>query len=131
MTGFLADACALIVYCSSVGPGSMSASARHTMAAGSLLVAAITVMVSQRKVSIGKLDMPMPEGAVTDYPTFLAEQGYVLAPFEWQDAAMAASLPDHHRDPWDRALVAIALRRNLAVITLDPVFRRYGVRTLW
>ena len=131
MTEFVADACALIVYYSSVGPGSMGAEARGAMAAGNLLVAAITVMELQRKVSIGKLDMPMPDGVVTDYPTFLADQGYVLAPFDWQDAAMAASLPDHHRDPWDRALIAIALRRNLAIITLDPVFRRYGVRTLW
>jgi len=131
VTALLADACALIVYHSPAGPGSMSEEGQEALRGGSVQVAAVTVIEIQRKVSIGKLDMPMPYGTDLDYPTFLTSEGYALAPFDWQDGALAASLPDHHRDPWDRVLIAIALRRNLRIITLDPVFRRYGVRTLW
>ena len=131
MTELPADACALIVFNSGKSPGSMGHEAQARMRSGSVQVAALTVMEIQRNVSVGKLEMPMPYGTVVDYPTFLADQGYAPAPFDWQDAALSASLPDHHRDPCARALIAIALRRNLVVITLDPVFRRYGVRTLW
>lgn len=47
------------------------------------------------------------------------------------DAALleqAAELPRHHTDPFDRVLVAHALRENLAVLTRDSAFADYGVR---
>lgn len=99
------------------------------MRSGQTMVASVTVWEILRKVAIGKLGLPAPDD--TDYPGWLAAQGYAPAPFDWQDAAMAADLPDHHKDPWDRALIDIALRRNWRIISLDPAFRRYGVRTLW
>ena len=40
----------------------------------------------------------------------------------------AAQLPFHHRDPFDRVLVAHALADDLSVLTRDGVFARYGVR---
>lgn len=40
----------------------------------------------------------------------------------------AAELPRHHADPFDRVLVAHALRRDLAVLTRDTVFSEYGVK---
>jgi PIN domain nuclease of toxin-antitoxin system len=39
----------------------------------------------------------------------------------------AAELPPHHRDPFDRVLIAHALRDNLEVVTRDSVFGAYGV----
>lgn len=107
----------------------MSRAGVQAMRSGQVHVASETVWEILRKVAIGQLAMPAPD--CTDYAGWLAAQGYAPAPFDWQDAAMAADLPDHHKDPWDRALIAIALRRNWRIISLDPVFRRYGVRTLW
>lgn len=49
------------------------------------------------------------------------------------DAALleaAADLPRHHGDPFDRVLVAHALREDLPVLTRDATFAAYGVRTL-
>jgi PIN domain nuclease of toxin-antitoxin system len=40
----------------------------------------------------------------------------------------AAELPRHHMDPFDRALIAHALRDDLEVLTRDPAFADYGVR---
>ena len=40
----------------------------------------------------------------------------------------AAELPRHHADPFDRVLIAHALRDDLAVLTRDPIFFEYGVR---
>jgi len=40
-------------------------------------------------------------------------------------------LPDHHDDPFDRALIAQALERDLAVVTSDERFEEYGVTIEW
>jgi PIN domain nuclease of toxin-antitoxin system len=41
------------------------------------------------------------------------------------------SLPWHHRDPFDRLLVAQALCEHLTIITADPDIKKYAVPTLW
>lgn len=43
----------------------------------------------------------------------------------------AGLLPGPHRDPWDRLIMAQAALDDLAVITVDPVFRDYAVPTCW
>jgi PIN domain nuclease of toxin-antitoxin system len=40
-------------------------------------------------------------------------------------------LPDHHKDPFDRMLVAQALSEKLTIMTIDPIIARYSVRTIW
>jgi PIN domain nuclease of toxin-antitoxin system len=42
----------------------------------------------------------------------------------------AADLPHHHRDPFDRFIIAAALRLRMPVVTIDPKFAPYGVETL-
>jgi PIN domain nuclease of toxin-antitoxin system len=44
---------------------------------------------------------------------------------------MIQNLPFHHRDPFDRMIIAQALEQNMAVITSDEVFEAYGVRRIW
>lgn len=44
---------------------------------------------------------------------------------------VADSLPDIHRDPVDRMLIAHALHAGLPIVTADATIRRYPVRTIW
>jgi PIN domain nuclease of toxin-antitoxin system len=44
---------------------------------------------------------------------------------------VAGQLPGPHRDPWDRLIMAQAMRDGFTVVTLDPVFRDYGVPVIW
>jgi len=46
-------------------------------------------------------------------------------------AAGVETLPMHHRDPFDRLLVAQAIAERLAIVTRDPVFKKYGVPLIW
>ena len=48
-------------------------------------------------------------------------------PLESTICAQAAALPLHHRDPFDRFIIASALRLNVPVVTIDPKFTPYGV----
>lgn len=130
MTGWLADACALIDF-HAPGKSRMGPAAFDAMMTGEVHVAAITVWEIERKVALGKLEMPVPAkygGSLTDW---LRALGYQMAEFGWEDAGLAARLPEHHRDPMDRILIAMALRRDRPIITMDTIFGAYGVRVLW
>ena len=41
------------------------------------------------------------------------------------------SLPLHHRDPFDRLLIAAAITNNLTILTSDEVFHKYDVPVIW
>ena len=93
------------------------------------LVSAATAWEIATKFRIGRL----PEAAVLaeDIAGALAEQGFEELPLTVDDGSRAGALPGHHRDPFDRMLIAQALARNLTIVTGDPLFDRYGVRRLW
>lgn len=61
----------------------------------------------------------------------LEANGFSLLPVSLEHVAAVADLPFHHRDPFDRLLAAQALRDDLAIVSSDPVFRRYGVTRVW
>lgn len=81
------------------------------------------------KCAIGKLKLP--ESPDRYVPRRLASQGMVGMPIEHVHALRVASLPDHHRDPFDRLLVAQAQLENLALLTTDPLIAAYEVETIW
>jgi PIN domain nuclease of toxin-antitoxin system len=61
----------------------------------------------------------------------LQESDFALLPIELEYALAAARLPQHHRDPFDRLMIAQALQEDLTVITTDATFARYaGLRLL-
>jgi PIN domain nuclease of toxin-antitoxin system len=54
-----------------------------------------------------------------------------LLPLELDDFTVVESLPPHHKDPFDRLLVAQAKNRGLGIISADPMFDAYGVKRVW
>jgi PIN domain nuclease of toxin-antitoxin system len=81
------------------------------------------------KSSLGKLKLPAPIERFV--PEQLAANGFRLLDIDLADIARVATLPFHHRDPFDRLLAAQALDGGLAIVSADGVFRRYGVRRVW
>lgn len=81
------------------------------------------------KVSLGKLEISGTLGRFL--PEQLSLNSFRELPIETRHAARVARLPFHHRDPFDRLLVVQALEEDLAVVSADPVFRRYGVKRIW
>ncbi len=92
--------------------------------ANDVLVSAATVWQISIKRALGKLDAP---------PTLvdaIGEAGFAELPVTAADGAHAGALEPHHRDPFDRMLVAQAERLGGVIVTRDPVFARYGVETV-
>jgi PIN domain nuclease of toxin-antitoxin system len=81
------------------------------------------------KISLGKLDIP---GTFERFiPAHFAANGFRELPISVRHTARVRVLPFHHRDPFDRMLAAQALVERLAIVSADPIFRRYGVRRVW
>ena len=81
------------------------------------------------KVSIGKLNLSQP------LDTFRANQletnNVTLLNITLPHAVRVATLPLHHRDPFDRLLVAQSLVEDLPLLSKDDMFDAYGVVRLW
>lgn len=65
-----------------------------------------------------------------DLPAELLRVGFAELPVTWEHAGEVASLPLHHRDPFDRLLIAQALVEGLRIVTRDPTFAQYNVPVL-
>lgn len=81
------------------------------------------------KVSLKKLDIGGP------YPGFFP-QHMRLNNFEWLNTAdnhlaVVAGLPFHHRDPFDRLIIAQSIADGMPVVSADTAFDPYPVRRLW
>ena len=90
-----------------------------------LLLSAASSWEIAIKYRLGKLPLPEPPGEFI--PPRLARDGIVPLPIEHAHAARVADLPDLHRDPFDRLLVAQAQIEQLTIFTADDKLARYEV----
>ncbi len=81
------------------------------------------------KVSLGRLrlDAELGELVATD----IVGSSIAVLDVRKEHAVAVARLPFHHRDPFDRLLVAQAIVEGLDVVTADPAFAQYGVKRVW
>jgi len=80
------------------------------------------------KVNLGKLDA---SELISDLPRVLFEKGFRRLAISMDHALRAGSLPQHHRDPFDRMLIAQAQALGFAIVSADAEFDRYGVARIW
>jgi PIN domain nuclease of toxin-antitoxin system len=81
------------------------------------------------KVSLNKLSLP---GSFEQlFPDSVPESGLALLPIEPSHLVAVSKLPFHHRDPFDRLMIAQAQVHDLTLITCDPQFHAYGVPLMW
>jgi len=93
-------------------------------AANTIYVSSITVVELMIKSSLGKLQ-------VNFNPLEIAEQsGFELLDFSADDAMQLKDMPFHHRDPFDRMLIAQSNARGIPVMTDDRKFSRYDCKLI-
>ncbi len=106
------------------GSSRLGTRARESMLETELIVSEVSLLELSIKVSIGKLvALPGLRQALTD-------NGVQLTGLDSRFLAKLELLPLHHRDPFDRFLVAQALVENLHVLTADSRFVEYGARVI-
>lgn len=81
------------------------------------------------KVQVGKLALPSPVG---DYlAAKLTANGVCVLPLTFEHVRRLEELPLHHRDPFDRILIAQSLSESLPIVSADPQFEKYSVEVIW
>ena len=97
--------------------------------ADTVFVSAASAWEITTKHRVGKL--PQAEAVALDVTGCIAGQGFEELAITVDDGERAGRLPGLHRDPFDRMLIAQALVRDLAVVSVDRTFDGYGVRRVW
>jgi PIN domain nuclease of toxin-antitoxin system len=70
-------------------------------------------------------------GLASTFVKVIEAHGFNQLPISVEHALHAASLPLHHRDHFDRILIAQSLMENVLIVTPDVAFDRYGVKRIW
>jgi PIN domain nuclease of toxin-antitoxin system len=81
------------------------------------------------KLSLEKLKLPRPFGEV--FPQQLEVNGFELLAISCAQLNQLVLLPFHHRDPFDRLLIAQAMVDDLTIVTRDLEFSKYPAQILW
>ena len=81
------------------------------------------------KISLGKLRLALPFEELV--PEQMMLNGVHFLPIEMGHLVPIVSLAFHHRDPFDRLLIAQAMIEQMPIVTGDPAFEPYPVQKLW
>lgn len=126
---FLVDSQCLIWYVDQDHLLSAKAHTTITDPANDLLASAASIWEIAIKSGLGKLKL---SAAYRDWMNrAIADLGLSILPITVEYAAMQATLPHHHRDPFDRMLAAQALTENIAIVSNDSGLDLYGVSRVW
>jgi PIN domain nuclease of toxin-antitoxin system len=90
-----------------------------------VFVSAAVIWEIAIKVAIGRLDIDVPR-----LPGLIDAAGFDELPVAARHAAGVHALPMHHRDPFDRLLIAQARVEALTLVSVDPAIRQYDVAVL-
>ena len=94
-----------------------------------LYLSAASIWEMAIKSSLGKLIFDKPiESYVLD---LLQKNAIQLLNIEFRHVIRVATLPFHHRDPFDRLLISQALEEKIALLSCDTIFDTYGIERLW
>ncbi|MCC6997753.1 MAG: type II toxin-antitoxin system VapC family toxin [Deltaproteobacteria bacterium] len=96
--------------------------------ANDVLVSIVSGWEIAIKQSLGKLELPRP--AEQWVPEVLRKTGFEVAELGLAAALRVRALPWHHRDPFDRLLIAQALEDGYTLVSHDEALARYGVPTI-
>ena len=113
------------------GSASLSAYA-HTLiedVSNEKFVSIVSIWETAIKISIGKMTLSAPFDVLFLHQ--LQINGFDLLPVKIKHTSVITTLPFHHRDPFDRLLVAQAIEEKLTLISIDEIFDGYGVTRLW
>ena len=125
----LLDSHALLWFCE--GNAALSAPARAAIEdlGNDKYVSHVTAWEVAIKVSLGKLKLAVPYDEL--FPGALLTNGFLTLPPDFRHFRELLALPFHHREPFDRLLIAQARSEGLTLVSCDPNFPAYGVPLLW
>ena len=93
-----------------------------------LIMLALPVFGIAIKISIGKLKLHFSYPSILEQ---LTENNFDILPITFEDTLSISTLGFHHRDPFDRILIAQSINNKLQLITKDESFGLYNIGVIW
>lgn len=97
--------------------------------ANEVFASAVSAFEIAQKHRLGKL--PSAATLAVDFDSHMASQGFAVLAIEADAARLAGAIPNPHRDPFDRMLIAQALLNNMVLVSNEQIFDSFGVSRLW
>lgn len=94
----------------------------------SLILSVVSVWEMQIKQQLGKLNLRLPVAQLIEEQR--ADNGIEILPVTLPHVLALENLPLHHKDPFDRLLIAQANTENIALLSVDAIFKQYEVELL-
>jgi PIN domain nuclease of toxin-antitoxin system len=110
-------------------PEKLSATARNAVASCERHLSVASIWEVLIKVRVGKLPLPIRAGEYLI--SQMSANGVNVLSIKLDHALQIEKLPMHHRDPFDRILIAQSMEEDWPIITSDPMFKKYPVRVIW
>jgi len=110
-------------------PEKLSVAARSAVASSERFLSVASIWEALIKARIGKLPLPAPAGEYLI--TKMSANGVNILSIRLEHVLQIEKLQLHHRDPFDRILIAQSLQEGWPIITSDPVFKDYPIRVIW
>ncbi|MDP2809716.1 MAG: type II toxin-antitoxin system VapC family toxin [Rhodocyclaceae bacterium] len=129
MTAALLDTNAFLFWIA--GGADLSAAARSFIRkpGNEIWVSLVTAWELAIKSGQGKIKLASPVARFVNQ--HVESNGFRLMGIEMDDVALVETLPLHHRDPFDRLLIAQAGNRKLPVVSSDSAFSTYSIKRIW
>ena len=80
------------------------------------------------KISLNRLDL---KTSFENIGEEIINNNFQMLPITFQDTLVLSSLPFHHRDPFDRLLIAQGINNKFTIISKDEYFESYKTKVLW
>ncbi len=115
----------------SIEPNKLSSKAKRliTNPTNDILLSMASIWEMQIKIQLGKLDLKTPLSAAIEKQRQV--NGIQILPIEMSHIFGLLGLPDYHKDPFDRLLIAQARFESIALVTIDSNIKQYSVTTIW
>jgi PIN domain nuclease of toxin-antitoxin system len=114
-----------------LGDPQLSATARSLIEdpANEKLVSPASYWELAIKIGLGKYTLTESYEDFIQHAIF--DNGFLILPIEPRHTAILVSLPPHHKDPFDRLLVAQAMVEGIPIVIVDPALDPYPITRLW
>jgi PIN domain nuclease of toxin-antitoxin system len=97
--------------------------------ANELVLSAVSVWEMQLKLMLGKLTLRKPlRPLIMDW---VEQNGLVIWPIQLEHVLRLDTLTSHHKDPFDRLLIAQAMTEGCSIVSHDRIFPLYSVQIIW
>lgn len=80
------------------------------------------------KLSLNKLELYRPFNSI---PDLLTANSIEILPIQFKHLQQLLILPLHHRDPFDRLILAQAISQDMVIVTKDGIFKKYTSNIIW